>query len=142
MLEKLQPGESESEVLAEACGATQNEAKANLNAEIADEGIQQQANYQLVHLYQHSYQGGRSTTIFGESACDSAGYGMSDLRNANSVVGGISSYRADPTCNGQTLYHEPNYVRQCGAHQTGTLKNVPWECNDHLFSMRVYRAYS
>jgi hypothetical protein len=83
-------------------------------------------------------------TLYGDwGNCDAAGYGFSDLTYENDViVEGISSYQTYCGCNGQHLFSQTNYNGDCGIFGHATVVDVPWACNDRIYSMRVYAWYA
>jgi hypothetical protein len=53
---------------------------------------------------------------------------------------GISSYRTYSNCNGSRTYWWDHEIDYC-ADGVGDVRYVGDECNDHLFSMRVFRLF-
>ncbi len=118
------------------CAATEQEARAQIPGAAA--------KVLLVRIYRDSYQGGPHYSLTADAACDPAGWGFSDLSSFNDGLPGISSWRTYNQCSGQVIYSEEDYVSQCGPHYgpNSWAQNVPWACNDHVLSMKVYQHHS
>ncbi|WP_162788472.1 hypothetical protein [Amycolatopsis albispora] len=131
-VERLTPGSPEATEIDRTCGPTREAAQAkrpNLKASVL-----------LAHLFQHGFSGWRADLV-ADAACDSAGWGFSDIREHNSAVGGISSYRTFNECNGSAIYSETDFNNECGRFHFLWDVSVPWSCNDHVYSMRLYKSY-
>lgn len=101
------------------------------------------ASYVLVVFFEHvkynTVRRGRSTAVTVGSPCDSVGYRMSDLRDANNDVGGISSYRYGTAgCNGGQIFYNTNLTGS-QAIISNDCPNVGVVYNDHVWSMRAWR---
>lgn len=101
------------------------------------------ASFVLVAFYEHAKYNttrrGRSTAILVESLCDSVGYRMSDLRDANNKVGGVSSYTYGTAgCNDGQIFYNTNFTGS-STFVRGDCPNVGTSFNDHLWSMRAWR---
>ncbi|RSN60678.1 hypothetical protein DMH01_15460 [Amycolatopsis sp. WAC 04182] len=129
-LSKVKPGSPDAKIQRYACADTQEKAAAMLPADIRRVG--------LAVFYEHSYQSGRSYGVYGDSPCDSAGWGFSDLNDINNQIG-ISSYETFNACNAQIVYKQVRYGGLCGFYN-GFKQNISVACNDQVRSMKVYAA--
>ncbi|WP_394834375.1 hypothetical protein LVJ94_48535 [Pendulispora rubella] len=98
VLEKLEPGETESRVAADECVADEKDFTLNPAASTL-----------LMIWYEHPYFGGESRAIYGNAGpCDSAGYGVSDV-GAN-WYSRISSFKGFNSCNDITAFVGTKYT--------------------------------
>ncbi|MFE0022954.1 hypothetical protein [Amycolatopsis sp. NPDC059021] len=134
---KEAPGSPEAKVIDNSCGPTREAAAAKRPA--------MRRNVLLAELFQHTNQnsgvGGWRADLVADSECDSAGWGFSNIVRYNDAVGGISSYRTFAQCNGSAIYSEKNFKNLCGIYSFQWDVNVPWSCNDHVYSMKLYKSY-
>lgn len=131
VVSKTIPGVSESKVLHRACADTEAEAARKLPMSIQ--------RMSIVTLWSNSFQTGTAIGVYADDDCDQWGYGISDLEDENDDIG-ISSYQTWGNCNGSSVYLGVNYDTYCGGFQTWKV-NVPLRCNDHVLSMKVWKAF-
>jgi len=128
LYQRLQPGETESKVLAHMCG----ESIAEVEPRFAADKL-------LAVLWEHDEFEGRTALIYGDFLCDSAGYGFSDLTDAHNRTGGITSYALHSGCNQSLLYNSTQYRNLCGGFDFTPVPYIGTSCNDRLFSMRIWK---
>lgn len=75
-----------------------------------------------------------------DGACDSSGYGFSDLRTLNALVAGISSYYYYNNCDAQQYYRDIYYGGTRSPVRYGDRAYVGDTWNDHLYSIRIWNG--
>ncbi|MBO0839405.1 MAG: hypothetical protein J2O49_01070 [Sciscionella sp.] len=101
-------------------------------------------DWPLITFYQDIDYGGDSDTIMGtQGDCDASGYGLT-LSIENFVIGGITSFHYNSSCDGQTGWYWANRTGACGKiiNHYGSMEYIGDDCNDHLWSMHVYKYYT
>lgn len=132
LVHRESPSNPKATPIKRVCASTQAEALAQLPA----------ARVPLITVYQHYEWQGESDTITGDwGNCDAAGYQITDLSWSNFLVSGITSYVYHSECSGATTYRGTNFTDIC-RHEFGHVKFVGDKCNDHVWSMRVYKYYA
>jgi hypothetical protein len=130
------PGQQFSQILSENCYVTAVEAAAAIP----------KTDIPLVTVYEDSnYNDGDEnkaweTVVGSDGPCDAAGYALW-LLGANIRVNGISSYTIDNDCTGQDGYYWANKTTPCWFSHYGDNPWIGMQCNDHLYSMQVYKYY-
>ncbi|HJQ45303.1 MAG TPA: hypothetical protein VJ870_03115 [Amycolatopsis sp.] len=134
ILHRIQPGQPDAVVQSRTCTDSAQQAKTLAPA----------STVPLVTLYQNSGLDGYNDTLYGDAGpCDPVGYGFSNLSYENDViVEGISSYQTYSGCNGQQIFSQTGYGSSCGIFGPATAVDVPWACNDHIYSMKVYAWFA
>lgn len=123
-----------TEVAARSCATSQEAAYENLPVRVRQEAM----STKLLAVYQNAGWTGSSDSYTGEAPCDTSGYYI--VTSYADISFGISSYRTYNNCNGSRTYYWGNEFDWC-ADGIGDVYYVGDECNDHLWSMRVYRAF-
>jgi len=143
VIDKLQPGQTESEIISHECSDTEQDA----NTFAAD------GKKLIIVWYEDEDYGGASQRVFGKAGdCDRDGYGINNVGRWDDVTwpfGGwnddISSFKTDSYCNHVAAYENENYGGRCkqwhdpDAKGLG-IKNVGHELNDLITSFRLVRG--
>lgn len=125
-----------AEVAARSCAASEKAAYAALPSDTRTQAM----DTKLLTIYQHADWAGSSDSFTGDAPCDSAGYRINTAWSDANIVYGTSSYRTYNNCNGSRVYFWDFEIDHC-IDGVGDVRYVGDECNDHVFSMRVYRAF-
>ncbi|MER6796271.1 hypothetical protein [Amycolatopsis mediterranei] len=93
----------------------------------------------LITFFEDAGYVGYYDSVYGKyGACDSSGYGFSDLTGVQLGVNGISSYYYYNNCNVQRLYTDTYYGGTASGALYGDRFYVGDTFNDNVWSMRVW----
>jgi hypothetical protein len=135
VLKKLQPGEQASSEVARSCSMDPKAAAAAAPA----------ASIVLARVYQNTNWTGYWTEIRGnDGPCDSVGYNIPNLNDANWTVGGISSYRVYNNCWASMTWDAPAGapVRHGSADHCWDVAYVGAAFNDRVGAMNLWYSLS
>jgi hypothetical protein len=135
-INKVQPGQTVSTIAYRHCANTLAAA------------LQQspRTDWLLETFYEDAYYNednpnAASDTVMGtQGDCDAAGYTLT-LTIENAIVNGISSYTYGNSCDGSDGFYWANKTSACWWNWHGNNPHIGPDCNDHLWSMNVYKAY-
>lgn len=129
VVKRIHPQRPETTVVHRACASTPTASSLAVPT----------SQVPIVQVFENADWGGRYVTIDGYDPCDRYGYTINDLSWANGQVSGISSFAVLNNCTFSSTYHDTNETNFC-ANADGNDNYVGDQCNDHLYSMRVWSS--
>ncbi len=129
VVKRIHPQQPETTVVHRACASTPTaQALAVPHSQVPLVQLFEDANFRFSYV-----------TIDGYDPCDRYGYTLSDLTWANGQVDGVSSFVVLNNCTFSSTYHDTNLTNFC-ANADGNVNYVGDQCNDHLYSMRLWSS--